>query len=389
MYSLTDMNKTHDAKLARMILWLVVFLLTFFVVWAYFTELDEVAIGEGRVVTSDRVQMVRSSEGGVVVEMKVRENQRVEEGEVLAILDPSIERIRSRELEIEKTAEAARHFRLDALINELDEVIFPDWIASQEGIASRETSLFHDMRRRHREELDNLRLRRSLLQQEYNSLNSLVGIGAAAPRELLQVEERLAEVDGRISEVVNTFRNRLQEENNDALRKWEGLEQQIESMSVFLNRRTIVSPASGIVKELFVGNLAGDVVPPGGQILSIVPDGESVMVEALFSPRDIAFVFPGQPAVIKVTAYDYAIYGALEGVVDAISADSIFDEVRRDHFFRGVIRLEKDHFAIEGMDNLYLIPGMVTTAEVQTGSRTVMNYLLKPLRRAQEAFRER
>ena len=156
-----------------------------------------------------------------------------------------------------------------------------------------------------------------------------------------------------------------------------------------LRRLTLRSPVRGIVKNIEVSTING-VVPPNGKLMDIVPLDDQLLIEARIAPRDIAFIHPGQRASVKVTAYDYAIYGGLEGKVTSISADTIQDEIHPDeHYYRVFIQTENDALVNEAGQRFPITPGMIATVDIHTGSKTVLEYLIKPFNRAREALRER
>src|SRR5690606_4833734 len=163
----------------------------------------------------------------------------------------------------------------------------------------------------------------------------------------------------------------------------------IKGRSDALSRLVLRSPVRGIVKNIEVSTVGG-IIPPGGQLMEIIPLDDQLLIEARMSPRDIAFIHPDQKATVKITAYDYAIYGGLEGEVTSISPDTIQDEVKRDdYYYRVFVRTKSSALANKNGKQFPIVPGMVATVDVHTGSKTVLQYLLKPLNRAREALRER
>ena len=156
-----------------------------------------------------------------------------------------------------------------------------------------------------------------------------------------------------------------------------------------LTRLKMYSPVRGIVKNIEVTTVGG-VIPPNGKLLTLVPMNDDMLIEARISPRDVAFIHPGQPALVKITAYDYAIYGGLPGEVTMISPDSIQDDVKRDiYYYRVYIRTKTNYLENKQKQRFPIFPGMVATVDIKTGSRTVLDYLIKPLNKVNEALRER
>lgn len=156
-----------------------------------------------------------------------------------------------------------------------------------------------------------------------------------------------------------------------------------------LARLTITSPVRGIVKNIEVVTIGG-VIPPNGKLMDIVPLDDQLLIEARISPRDIAFIHPGQRASVKITAYDYAIYGGLEGKVTSISPDTIQDETNPNvYYYRVFVQTESDALVNKAGQRFEIMPGMIASVDIHTGSKTVLDYLIKPFNRAREALRER
>ncbi len=156
-----------------------------------------------------------------------------------------------------------------------------------------------------------------------------------------------------------------------------------------VTRLTIRSPVRGIVKNIQVTTLNG-VIPPNGDLMEIVPVDDRLLIEARLSPRDIAFIHPGQRALVKITAYDYAIYGGLEGEVETISPDTIQDKAKPEVFYyRVFIRTHQDYLVNKAGHHFSIVPGMIATVDIKTGEKTIVDYLIKPFNRAKEALRER
>ena len=190
-------------------------------------------------------------------------------------------------------------------------------------------------------------------------------------------------LDGSNEEV--KAREELAKANTDI----ETQSQVVKGKSDSLNRTIFKSPVRGVVKEINVMTLGG-VIPQNGKLMTIVPLDEQLLIEARISPRDIAFIHPGQEALVKITAYDYAIYGGLKGHVTVVSPDTLRDEVKQDQvYYRVYIRTNSDKLTNKVGKKFSITPGMVATVDIKTGTKTVLDYLIKPFNKAQEALRER
>ncbi|MEN1926269.1 HlyD family type I secretion periplasmic adaptor subunit [Luteimonas sp. MJ293] len=374
--------------LASWVVWALVLCLISLAVWASIFELDEVTTGPGKVIPTSREQVIQSQEGGIVARLNVREGDLVEAGQVLASLDPTRLEATVEESASRMRAALASAARLRAEVTGKP-LAFPAEVQEDQDLVLTETALYHSRRESLRESSEGLQRALALVNQEIGLTEPLVARGAASDVELLRLRRQATELQNKLTDLRTQYVVNAREELSRA--NAEVLEQQsvTRGRADTLARSTIVSPVKGIVKNVEVTTVGG-VIPPNGKLMEIVPLDDQLLIETRISPRDVAFLHPGQRAVVKVTAYDYHIYGGLEGEVVMISPDTIQDEVSPDVFYyRVYIRTDKDHLVNKAGATFAIFPGMVTTADIHTGSKTVMNYLMKPLNRAQEALRER
>lgn len=374
--------------LASWVVWALVLCLISLGVWASIFELDEVTTGPGKVIPTSREQVIQSQEGGIVARLNVREGDLVEAGQVLASLDPTRLEATVEESASRMRAALASAARLRAEVTG-EPLAFPAEVQEDQDLVLTETALYHSRRESLRESSGGLQRALALVNQEIGLTEPLVARGAASDVELLRLRRQATELQNKLTDLRTQYVVNAREELSRA--NAEVLEQQsvTRGRADTLARSTIVSPVKGIVKNVEVTTVGG-VIPPNGKLMEIVPLDDQLLIETRISPRDVAFLHPGQRAVVKVTAYDYHIYGGLEGEVVMISPDTIQDEVSPDVFYyRVYIRTDKDHLVNKAGATFAIFPGMVTTADIHTGSKTVMNYLMKPLNRAQEALRER
>lgn len=413
----------------RAILWVTVAFFACAVAWASNAELDEVTRGIGRVVPSRQVQVVQNLEGGILAELLVREGDVVEDDQVLLRIDDTRFSSSLRENRVRYLALKAKAARLTAQSNDTDleapvEVLEnePSLIeqeralleSRQDELASTIEILKRQMTQRE-QELAELRTRaaqlkrsRGLVGKELKMTRPLVADGAISEVEVLRLERemselrgqfdgnrhaitrvgaKLAEAETKIREAKLRFQNEARTELNDTLTELSGLSESGLALSDRVDRTAVRSPVRGTVKELLV-NTVGGVIQPGADLVKIVPLEDTLLVEARIRPSDIAFLRPGQNSVVKFTAYDFAIYGGLDGNLEQIGADTITDE-RNDTFYRVLVRTERNYLG-DTKQPLPLIPGMLTEVDILTGKKTVMDYLLKPVLRAKSrALRER
>ena len=416
-------------RLAHLLLFAIVLFFVLFTAWASFATLDEVTRGEGRVIPSSQVQVVQNLEGGIVSGILVRESDIVEVGDVLLRLDnvKAASDLRGgRQRYLALTGAIAR---LQAEIEERG-IDFPSDVMNEaRRVAIDETALFNARQAALQSELEILRNQANQRDQEVAELESkllqlersfdlasdeleitepLAAKRVVSKIDLLQLKRQVNDLRGelesaelslprlklaqreahrRIEERYLAFRAEAQRELNTIQIEAETLAEAIAADSDRVSRTDVRSPVRGTIKSLLV-NTVGGVIQPGQDLVEIVPLEDTLLVEAQVRPADIAFLRPDQSAVVKVTAYDFAVYGGLDAEVESISADTIVDD-RGEHFFR--VRVRTDSNSLDkGGEPLPIIPGMTTQVDILTGKKTVLDYLLKPILRIRDgAFRER
>lgn len=395
-------------------------------VWAAFAELEEVTRGQGRVIPSRQVQIIQGVDSGVVSGILVREGQIVEAGQLLIKIDPTRFIAEFRENRSQYLSLLAKAERLRALSEERPFVPPPEVVEETPEIAQREQTLYTSSQgelnaqmaiarqqlTQRRQELNEaianrnqLSARYELLAQELAVTKPLVSSGAVSEVEILRLErevigtrgerdqvlsqiERIQssinEAERKIQEVELTFDNRIRRDLSEVLSKLGSLTEEKSGLADRVKHTDVVSPVRGTVKRLLV-NTVGGFVQGGKDIIEIVPLDESLILEVRINPKDIGFLRPEQKAQVRFTAYDFAIYGSLEGTVEQIGADSVIDEKGNAYYLVRVRTTERDLG-----ENLPVIPGMVATVDVITGKKTLLAYLLKPILRAKtSALRER
>lgn len=377
------------AQQSRIILWIIIAMMGIFIVWSYFAVLNEVAIGEGKVMPASKGQIIQNLEGGILAELNVREGDEVEEGQVLASLDPAKAKSNVDETLAKIVALQARAARLNAEINNKDKITYPSEIHDQKDVINRETELFYTNRQAFKENVLNLTEQLRLAQNEVEIAKPLLKTGAASEVEVLKLQQNAAELSSRLAATKNEYYVALRGDYTKTMADLEPLLKARDGLNDQLTRTVIRAPTKGIVKDIRITTIGG-VVAPGGTLMEIVPLGDQLLIEAKLSPRDIAFIHKDQKANVKITAYDSAIYGSLPGSVQFVSPDSIEDDVdKRVYYYRAYILTEHSYLETKDGKKHQIIPGMVATAEISTGEKTVLDYLIKPLNRAKEALRER
>ncbi|ELY4855052.1 HlyD family efflux transporter periplasmic adaptor subunit [Cronobacter turicensis] len=369
-------------------IWLTLAALVLFFVWAWFATLDEVTVGTGKITPSSRAQVIESLDGGIVNALMVHEGDVVERGQMLARLDPT--RFQSNYGEAAARARALRASS-ERLRSELtgEPLQFSEESLREPALVARERQLYESRRRNLDETLENLQKNYNLVMAELRMTQPLVAKGAASEVEVIRLQRQAAELKGKMDDARNQFAVRAREEQvkNNA-----DLDAQLQVMAGKadqLDRATLFSPVRGVVKDIQVTTVGG-VLQPGGKLMEIVPLEDQLLVETRINPRDIAYIRPGLPATVKITAYDSSIYGDLKGEVEMVSPDTLQDEVKRDQFYyRVYVRTQSAELKNRNGKRFPILPGMVANVEIKTGQKTVLDYLIKPLNKVKEALRER
>jgi adhesin transport system membrane fusion protein len=433
-----DLELTTDIRSAimkqhphggSMIIWAVLGLLIVGLIWAYFSEIDEVTRGRGKVIPSGQVQVVQNLEGGIVKEVLVREGDIVKKGDPLLRIDDTRFSAPFMESQVKYFALKAKIARLQAESLDVPLVIPEDIMAAYPDIGNREKELYESRQKEYQakinilkeqaiqrsSELEELKSRKLQLQRRYqliakelNLTAPLVKEGAVSEVEVLRLRRQVTELKGeldattlaiprvasyidqaktQIEEQKLKFRNAAKAELNEAYSMLESLSVSSVALEDRLNRTLVQSPVYGTIKQVMV-NTIGGVIQPGMDLVEIVPLDDTLLVEARIKPSDIAFLRPKQKAIVKFTAYDFTIYGGLDAELEHISADSLIDE-KGNSYYLVKVRTTKNYLGTE--DNpLPIIPGMITSVDILTGKKSVLSYLLKPALRAKSlALRER
>jgi membrane fusion protein, adhesin transport system len=376
-------------KIERPVLWLTMAAIVIFFAWAANAPLEEVTRGTGKVAPLSRGQIIQSLEGGIVNNIAVQEGEEVAAGQTLAELDDTRFRTEYEDLKGQSIAHRAALSRLRAELAGSDRIGFDAEVLEHPDVVETEEHLFEARRRRFREATSSLEERRALASRQLELVRPMVERGAVSTVDEIQLQRTIADLDGDLAEVQNGYYQEINDEIARRSAEASSLEQKLAQKRDALERSVLRSPVRGIVKNLKV-TTRGGVVAPGETIMEIVPLDDQLYVEAEIRPQDVAFLRPGLPATVKITAYDYTIYGSLKGELVFISADTIRDETRRDDqpYYR--VRVLTEKAALEGPQGaLPIKPGMIAEVDIQTGSKTVLEYLLKPILKGQEAFRER
>jgi adhesin transport system membrane fusion protein len=429
------MNSLNAAVLQKspvkmsLILYVITALIIVLFTWAYFTELDELTRGIGKVIPSRQVQVVQNLEGGIVKELLVKEGQFVKSGQVLVIIDDTgagssyqegrakLGELKARAVRLRAEAGIAPFIIDDDAKNNYPTLIMEEQRLYETNAARRnnEKEVFVQRFKQRQVELANARLRlknlhtsRGMIHREIELMEPLYKKGLVSELEFIQLKQKeldnrkeidetvkniesleyqVVEARNAIEEIEGRQKSEAQTELNKVIAEIEQITNSQVAIEDRVKRTMVRSPVDGTVKQLFI-NTVGGVAKPGMDIIEIVPNDDRLLIEAKIKPSDIAFIYPGQNAVVKLTAYDFAIYGGLKGKVIHVSADTITDEKDEDYY---LVRIETDKNYLGTEDNKKdIMVGMTVQADIITGKKTILQYIMKPILRAKyNALRER
>lgn len=374
---------------ANFLLFSIVGVIVALIAWAANAKIDEVTKGQGKVIPSSSIQTIQNLEGGIVAEIFIREGSRVEKGEIIVRIDDTLSASSYRENLAKSQAFRAALARLDAEAKQLNEIVFPEALKEiRQDLIQRETTLFNKRRSDLAEQRGILDRSLKLASDELTMTVPLVQKGIVSRVEQLRLEREVNELEGKLKDLIGTRLREAMEQYNEIQAQDEELSEMLQGREDRVQRTSVRSPIAGTVNKIYM-NTIGGVIQPGEPIADIVPENGTLLVEAKIRPSDIAFISPGQEATLKFSAYDFSIYGGLKGTVENISADTIQDEVDKEHYYMIKVRNDLGKLVKDGHE-LPLIPGMVVEVDVLTGQRTVLQYLTKPFHRMRfNALRER
>ena len=408
-------------KGGRAILWVVMALLVLFMVWAYYSEIEQVTRGDGKVVPSTQIQVIQNLEGGILSEIMIDVGQLVKKDQLLLRIDETRFSSSFKQNRVKYLASKSKAARLEAESNGSNFEVPQEVINEKPQIGVREKELFESRMREFNSSMQRIREQISQRKHEYRELTSkleeltrtfallnkeleltrpLVAQGAVSEVEVLHLERQASMMQGEIATIKQSipksdsklqeaqlelrenqlaFFNKAKSELNDVLAELEDVSASAIAIEDRLRRTNVQSPVTGTINRLLV-NTVGGVIQPGMDLVEIVPLEDTLVIETNIKPADIAFLRPDQDAKVKFTAYDFTIYGGLEAKLEHISADSITDD-KGNSFYLVRLRTSKNYLGPE-TNPLPIIPGMVASVDILTGKKTILSYLLKPVLRA-------
>lgn len=424
MNSVSSAMLMHTTLSTRLLLWIGAFVIIWLITWAYYAEIDALTRGQGKIIPSHQIQVIQNLEGGIVSEILVSEGEHVERGDILIKIDDTgflsnfaESQLRYNELQaksIRLLAESTgKTFKVSKTIRKKS----PQLIKYEESLyKSNKAQLENNIliyNRRLRQKRNELKEAQAqliqvtdnyaLIAREVELNRPLVKSGIISEVEFLQLQRQENSIKGdmsaielsiprlvsiieeqkdNIKEVKLKFHNAAKEAFNETRAEMSRIESSNIAREDKVKRTLVRSPVDGTIKQLLI-NTVGGVLRPGMDIIEIVPTQDKLLVEAKIRPADIAFLYPGQKAIVKFSAYDFAIYGSLTGVLTHISADTIVDDVDKQSYYLVRIKTDKNYLGSEDK-KLNVIVGMTADVDIVTGKKTVLDYILKPILRARE-----
>ena len=386
-------KEKHSGQFIVIILFFI--LMIVFVIWAYNSPVEEVTRGNGNIIPSSREQVIQSLDPGIVTEIMVKEGDMVEKDQILMKLDDtrSSAVLRESEAKVANLEATIARLKAEAYGTKLS---FPDSVSPE--LRRREIAAYKARRQVMVDAINGLSQSKAALDREIAITAPLVSEGYVSEVELLRMRRDSADLATQISERRNRYKA---DANNELLQAESELAQSKENVAMRadpVERSQIRAPMRGIVKGIKVTTIGG-VVNTGEDIMQIVPVDDKLLVEAYIRPQDIAFIRAGQPALVKVSAYDYSIYGGLEGKVTLVGADTVSNSMQNrandlkldpnQVYYRVLVQTENNSLKDKNGKPMPIIPGMVATVDIKTGEKTIFQYLIKPITRMKQALSER
>jgi adhesin transport system membrane fusion protein len=379
LLDLSDGGYVSRTQASRTV-WVIAIVLSLLFVWASWALVNEVTRGKGRVTPSSRLQSVQSLEGGILTELLVHEGDTVQEGQPLARIDSTRFQSAYNETQSQIDTLAAEIARLESEVKGKSELSFEG--EGDKKAREAELELFRARRARLDKSVAALQAEERILQRQIEMVQPLVAKKSVSETQLLQLQQQSAQLQGRISELRNQY---VQQAYGDLVAKKAKLAELQQGMlqkKDQLDRTLVTARVAGLVNNVRINSLGG-VVQPGQTIMEISPIHDELVVETLVEPKDVAFIAPGMPASVKITAYDYSVYGDLNGKVTQISEDTVKEDTPHgpQEYYRVMVTTEKSYLQKNEI-KLPIRPGMVAEVDVKTGHRSILSYLVRPLMKA-------
>lgn len=381
--------KTSSAKKSRQMIWLLSLTVLLFIIWASLAPVDQIVRGSGKIVPTSNTQVIQNLEGGIISELLVWEGKIVEKDEILGRLNDKRFKGAYEELQGEIIALEAKLERLDAEILKQDVLVLSDrYWQNAPKVAESETQLFNAKTAEFKNARTGLQKSITLHNKEVKILQKSVSRRIAPEIDLIKASQAETDVRSQLSALESEYSLTRATEYAEILTELNKAKANLEIRKDQLARTILKAPSRAIVNKVLITTIGG-VAPPGEPILELTPLDDELRIEAEVSPKDIALIYPDMSATIKLTAYDYTIYGSFKGKVLHVSADTFEKPNARDSepYYKVLIKLDTLSPTAK-LEEVEIRPGMLADSELQVGKQTVLSYLVKPLFKASQAFKE-
>jgi adhesin transport system membrane fusion protein len=388
---LFDLSDHSAIRTPRILLRVLIAFLVIFFLWAAFFKIDQVVHAQGQVIANSRSQIIQAADGGILAEMKVNEGDEVQAGQVIAVLEKDRAIASFTESRGKVTALRMSIARLQSEISGKELVYGPGLLKTYPDLVDTQMNLYKQKQRALNNQLKVLKENVQLAEQELAMNLPLEKYGDISKADILRLKRTVNEARNQYATVENKYLQEASAELNKAQEDLNAQEQILADRKELLDHTDIVAPATGIVKSIKVTTLGG-VIRQGDEILQILPTESDLIIEAKVKPVDMANIKAGLPAKVKLDAYDYALFGTMNGKVTYVSPDTLSEETKAGPitYYRVKVNIAEKAFKGDKASEIEVRPGMTATVDIQTGKRSVMSYLTKPLTKTfSESFGER
>ena len=363
---------------ARLTIWIALVGITILLLWAYFAEIDQVTRAKATVIASARTQQIQASEGGILTEILVSEGDEVTKGQLLVVLEEERAKAAYDSSATKSAALQAQLARLNAEIFDRP-LTFPESVRQYPEYVENQTQLYNRRRQAINEEVSSLEQMLVLAKRELDMNEPLLQYGDVSQADVIKLRRQVAEIEAQINNKRNKYFEEAQAEMTKAQEELDSELEQLRDRTQVLEEKRLLSPQDGKVNNINITTIGG-VVKPGEVIMELLPTSSDLIVEAKVSPGDIAYVKEGQTASVKLDAYDFSIFGAMNGTVTYISPDTLMEQTPKgeEPYYRVLIKIGEAEFAGRA-DEIVIKPGMTASVDIKAMERTVLSYLTKPI----------
>ncbi|MBB3105928.1 adhesin transport system membrane fusion protein [Psychrobacter luti] len=363
---------------SRLSIWIALIGIIILVVWASFAKIDQVTRAKATVIASARTQEIQASEGGVLTELAVSEGEEVKAGQLLVVLEEERAKAAVDNSASKTAALKAKLARLNAEIFEKP-LVFPNEVENYPEYVQNQRALYNRRRQAINEDVSSLEKMLVLARQELRMNEPLLEYGDVSQADVIKLSRQVADIEAQINNKRNKYFEEAQAEMTKAQEELDTELEQLRDRAQVLEEKRLMAPTDGKIKNINVTTIGG-VVKPGEVIMQILPTSSDLIIDAKVSPADIAYVKEGQDATVKLDAYDYSIFGAMNGTVNYISPDTLMEQTPKgeEPYYRVLIVIKGAEFKGRG-NEIVIKPGMTASVDIKAMERTVLSYLTKPL----------